>query len=298
MRMIRALILVLGLAALEETTALACPIRLACEGVHRTYADDPQVRARLGEPSFDASGMQRTNRTTALERLAPWVGTFVTASEMGPLVPERAVFARARPAFLVPKRTTPDSRRDAFQAHATLFGAPRALKLVPAGADPVVADDITRLLQRSGDPQQPDVFEQVFANGVRCYECRIRISATSDGTVTGFESALASSSDTLVTEPKNTAGEARDAFLRQHVFPMVLSRTSPELRIFRALDGRPRLAWTLVYYFKECGVWATAMAEIDPTTLEWVREVRSPGSTLLPSDGPDPESLPPATGPR
>jgi hypothetical protein len=61
-----------------------------------------------------------------------------------------------------------------------------------------------------------------------------------------------------------------------------LKAISPKIFIREDIRDRVKDAW--------CRLRQDQRAD-DPTTLEWVRDVRSPGSTLLPSDGPDPESL-------
>ncbi|MBK8212368.1 MAG: hypothetical protein IPK71_01345 [Myxococcales bacterium] len=265
--------------AMRPTLARSCHIEPP-EPRLRTYAWSTEVKARIDGPQpADPPNDQR--RKEALRSRWPWNGAYVEPAFRGPLVvmawsksetdPTPVIFARERP--------TVESLVDLVREYPAAFGAPKGVSLM-------VAPEATReerLLwtHERADASLPDhlrneswtELEQVFAEGVRCFECRIRFRRE-NGKVTQVQNDLATNSDTLDTAPRTTPGEAREAFQRQHLPGIVLHPQLPTLRVFVRQDRVARLAWTLVYYFRDPIAWSVAIAEIDPTTLEWIRDLR------------------------
>lgn len=265
-----ALLLALG-AVVEVPSAGAqpsCFVTFPCEMNRRTAVTDDAVRARLGRPAVDDADVI-PRREAALRRsgLANGMGALVHVRSTGPLVLESAEDPSDADPPPIYRHVT-DVRRF-LEREGYRFGSRGKLALVRVTDEnvaPRLRDDTERLLSGT------ELYEQVFAGGVRCYECRAAVSYRLNAPRT-IVARFASNAATLVTEPRYTGGEARDALERQHVGRMRRSKTPPELRIFLGADGLTRLAWVVYHYDFVCNAWRLSAAEVDPTSLEWIRDI-------------------------
>lgn len=263
-------VVVLG-AVIEVASAGAqpsCFVTFPCEMHRRTAVEDATVRARLGRPELDDADVT-PRRESALQRsgLARGMGSLVHVRSTGPLVLESAEDASDTDPAPIYRQVT-DVRRF-LEREGYRFGSRGKLVLelvTDANVAPRLRDDTERLLSGT------ELYEQVFAGGVRCYECRAAVSYRINAPQT-IVARFASNAATLVTEPRYTGGEAREALERQHVGRMRRSKTPPELRIFLGADGLARLAWVVYHYDFVCNAWRLSAAEVDPTTLEWIRDI-------------------------
>lgn len=246
----------------------SCFITFPCEMHRRTSVVDPEVRARLGRSELDRSEVA-TRREAALRRsgLARGMGSMVQARRTGPIVLESAEDSSDAEPSPIYRQVTDVPRFFATEGYR--FGSRGKLRLelvTDASVAPRLRDDTERILSGT------ELYEQVFAGGVRCFECRAAVSYRINAP-RSIVARFASNAATLVTEPRYTAGEARDSLERQHVGRMRRSKTPLELRVFLGADGLGRLAWVIYHYDFVCNEWRLSAAEVDPTSLEWIRDI-------------------------